>query len=181
MSKEYLEALERLYCSGNLQLDYVLSDKHKLDYEIVEQGLQRLEAIDNANPSEGLECLDNLAKGKPLDFDNVSPVLDYHYLLSRKEINTIKQALLKAQELEKENGALKLRVRVLEEDLEEQSELAKHYLDEQEKVLNIIKEKNVSSRWLKYCDTVDLYNKCVLLDDKLTQEEFELLKEYSKR
>ena len=39
--KNELEALERLYCSGNLQLDYVLSNKHKQDYETVSQALSK--------------------------------------------------------------------------------------------------------------------------------------------
>lgn len=44
MSKE-LEALERLYCAGNLQLNYVLSNKHKQDYESLEQTLKALDII----------------------------------------------------------------------------------------------------------------------------------------
>lgn len=39
------DALERLYCAGNLQLDYVLSDKHKEDYETIEKELKALEII----------------------------------------------------------------------------------------------------------------------------------------
>lgn len=44
MSKE-LDALERLYCAGNLALDYVCSDKHKEDYEIVEKALKENEQL----------------------------------------------------------------------------------------------------------------------------------------
>ena len=86
MSKEYLEALNRLYCEGNLE-------QHKKDYEFLKKALNRLESIDNANPSEALECLERigaekLARGELIrNDDKVEPYL-----------NTIKQALLKAQE-----------------------------------------------------------------------------------
>ena len=46
MSKE-LEALERLYCAGRLDLPYVQSNKHKEDYSIIEKGLKTLEIIKN--------------------------------------------------------------------------------------------------------------------------------------
>lgn len=45
MTKE-LEALERLYCSGRLDLDYVLNGKQNQDYKIVETALKRLEEHD---------------------------------------------------------------------------------------------------------------------------------------
>ena len=38
-----LEALERLYCAGNLTLDYVCSNKHKEDYSIIEKELKAYE------------------------------------------------------------------------------------------------------------------------------------------
>ena len=96
MSKEYLEALERLYCSGNLQLDYVLNNKHKQDYEIIEKALQRLESIDNAKPSEALKCLEKAN-------DYLNNVYDYKEIKEevRNDIETIKQALLKSQEQKK--------------------------------------------------------------------------------
>ena len=40
-----LEALERLYCAGRLDLPYVDSDKHKEDYELIEKELKALEII----------------------------------------------------------------------------------------------------------------------------------------
>ena len=42
MSKE-LEALERLYCAGRLDLDYVSSPKHKEDYNLIENALKNYE------------------------------------------------------------------------------------------------------------------------------------------
>ena len=44
MSKE-LEALERLYCAGRLDLDYVLNGKQNQDYKIIETALKALEII----------------------------------------------------------------------------------------------------------------------------------------
>ena len=73
----------------------------------VNKALQRLEAIDNANPSEALEKLERIktqlfeyfeSTGVSTNFIN-----DYEELI----FEPIKQALLKAQELEKENELLK--------------------------------------------------------------------------
>ena len=44
MSKE-LEALERLFCAGRLDLDYVLNGKQNQDYKIIEKALKALEII----------------------------------------------------------------------------------------------------------------------------------------
>ena len=85
MSKEYLEALNRLYCEGNLE-------QHKKDYEFLKKALHRLEAIDNANPSEALKCFENMQYRIA---SNISTI----------EYTTIKQALLKAQ---KEHKALEI-------------------------------------------------------------------------
>ena len=41
MTKE-LEALERLYCSGNLRLDYVTSQQHEEDFKLIESILKSL-------------------------------------------------------------------------------------------------------------------------------------------
>ena len=46
MSKE-LEALERLFCAGRLDLDYVLNGKQNQDYKIIEKALKALEIIKN--------------------------------------------------------------------------------------------------------------------------------------
>ena len=42
MSKE-LEALDRLYCAGRLDLDYVLNGKQNQDYKIIETALKEYE------------------------------------------------------------------------------------------------------------------------------------------
>ena len=91
---KYLEALERLAMSDDLHIKECerLGIGLTEDFYTVEQELQRLEAIDNANPSEALECLRNLE-------DNIIIVenTDEAY----KNVTTIKQALLKAQEPKK--------------------------------------------------------------------------------
>lgn len=69
------------------------------DINIVKQALQRLEAIDNANPSEALKeigILRGFNKVELKDDKNVN-----------KSLDIIKQALVKAQEQEKENEILK--------------------------------------------------------------------------
>ena len=66
--------------------------------KIVKQALQRLEAIDNAKPSEALECFDKLVKQIELDEDT-------DYLEIRNAHITVEQALLKA---EKELNALEI-------------------------------------------------------------------------
>lgn len=114
----------------------------KLIIESIKEKLQRLEAIDNAKSSEALECLEGLNCG--LKDDRAIHITIGYF---DKAYNTIKQALLKAQE--------------------------------QEKVLNILFEKNVQINSLKKCKTVEEYN-ILWTTDILTQEEFNLFKEVLK-
>ncbi len=99
MNKE-LEALKRIRqetCPATYMADF---DKNEC-CDVIEQSLQRLEAIDNANPSEALKCLEKI-------IDNLDDYADFEIKQEANEyIDTIKQALLKAQELEKENELLK--------------------------------------------------------------------------
>lgn len=98
MSKE-LECLEKL---GTHRIEYkegfelgftkTMPFKNTTEYKIIKQSLQRLEAIDNSNPSEALEDLEQLAEMA----DKCWVSCDVH-----KWKNTIKQALLKAQVQEK--------------------------------------------------------------------------------
>ena len=81
------QALDELYdVAGNIQ-------NLKEDYIILKTVLNRLESIDNSNPSEALECLERIK-------DYLSNVYDYKEIIEevKKDIDTIKQALLKAQE-----------------------------------------------------------------------------------
>lgn len=104
MSKEYLEALLNLFNEANrfnnepYKFNTLELFKRK---QIIEQALHRLESIDNSNPSEALECLEKI-------IDNLDDYADFEIKQEANEyIDTIKQALLKAQELEKENELLK--------------------------------------------------------------------------
>ena len=87
---KYLEALERLtYFS-----DY---DKSDDDHDLVFKALTEYEAIKNAEPTKALEYLEEIKSQSPVCYyDNG----DKSYVFE-KELETIKQALLKAQEQEK--------------------------------------------------------------------------------
>jgi hypothetical protein len=88
MEKEF-EALERLYkCNVD---DYTPSYQRR-DYRLLQETLQRLEAIDNANISEALEGLKHIKK---YYVPQPCSAKTYDYL------EIIEQYLLKAQEREK--------------------------------------------------------------------------------
>lgn len=67
--------------------------------ETIKKALQRLELIDNADPSEALKKLDII--------ENVLWDSDFHYQKCSKELDTIEQALLKAQAQAKDKVFLK--------------------------------------------------------------------------
>lgn len=96
MSKE-LEALEKLKSTTKFDggINYSFGDKK--EFKIIENALKRLETIDNASSSEALGCNLKLYKmvesaGNGNGF-NLNEAWEYH--------NTIKQVLIKAQEMEK--------------------------------------------------------------------------------
>lgn len=111
MSKER-QALEKLF-------DILLYSNNKIEaqkyYDAIKQALKRLEAIDNANPSEALECLDRIGDIELSHTETCcNETKDDEYIETlvevidgilkdkyKKEYNTIKQALLKAQEQKK--------------------------------------------------------------------------------
>ena len=102
---------------------------------IIKSSLQRLEAIDNAKPSEAMKCLEEIRR--------------YFLFPKSEEYPIIKQALLKSQE--------------------------------QEKVLEIIKKKTISIFQLSCCKDAYAYNDLKFKNsEKITQEEFDLLKRYFK-
>lgn len=165
MSKEYLKAFknlkQELYYSPNQIPDI---DKW---YETIEQALERLEAIDDSKPSKALECLEKLGH-----LDLYENYIDLQ-VNDVDEFTTIKQALIKAQELEQDNNAL------LEENNNLYTELtfaegAKNYRN----VLKLIDEKNVDVRYFKQCNTLNDYNYYQRLKNELSQKEFDLLKEW---
>ena len=83
MNKEYIQALEiikkDIYDYYNDYIDDII---------IMEKALYRLESIDNANPSEALECLKKIT-------DTFGCDMAYYHSNS---IETVKQSLIKAQE-----------------------------------------------------------------------------------
>ena len=115
------------------------------ELRIIEQALQRLEAIENSNPSEALECWNYIKAIIPewaRKKDEKHPDI----------LEPIKQDLLKAQE--------------------------------QEKVLDVIKNKQVNVRRAiilreNYQDYIENYGRPFAhCEQLLTEEEFELLKRY---
>ena len=64
------------------------------DYETIKQALHRLESIDNTEPSEALECLEEMENYNPCQCPECYTLGEW----CREELETIKQALLKAQE-----------------------------------------------------------------------------------
>ena len=88
--------------------------KHQYDYyenelqtlESIEQALELLEAIDNAEPSEALECLDKIVESfneTTTGMYGLGEVVVANDLIYgfKEELDTIKQALIKAQKDEK--------------------------------------------------------------------------------
>lgn len=105
-----------------------------------QQALQRLEAIDNANPSEALKCVGVLKED-----DCITT------LVQGKALETIRQYILKAQEQEK----------LLKVILKKRIDLESFYS-------TFVKDNLDYKYYEKYYGTYGL--------EKLTQEEFELLK-----
>jgi len=115
-----------------------------LTFIYLDKVLTELQAIKEANPSEAMKCLE-----KVKNYEVESHIKEgWNIILyeeMQEELDTIKQALLNAQE--------------------------------QEKVLEIIKNKRVDVYCLLQCSNVDEYNdECFVKEDLLTEEEFDLLK-----
>lgn len=141
MSKE-LEALNKIqHDFGQLKGQELVSC-----YETIFNALKRLEAIDNANPSEALKDFERIGSDYFLGSKDCLVKKIYE-----KEYNNIKQVLLKAQEQEKKKAT----------------------------AWDIVISKNVDMLLIKKYDNVSDYNSAVWLSgrEKLTEEEFNLLKE----
>ena len=157
----------------NFGCDYKLEaelDKQLNNLKSVKQTLQRLEAIDNAKPSEALGCLNDFIEDNKNSIE-VSKANNYKtdYLeIKKRKLDIIKQCILKAQEQEKENAR--------------KDNLIKYYeslIREHQQILKIIKEKNVDIYELQECENVEQYNKkCDYWGVQLTKEEFDLLKRW---
>ena len=177
MNKDYLEALKtiKIKCHPNSNPSPLVDEALK----VIKQALQRLEAIDNADPSGALESLEKV-KGY-----RTGGIISFEvFLEDTEEYNTLKQALLKLDFLEDAmdlptNCFSTFKNRNGDEVTIMRRERYEEY-QEQEKVLEIIKEKEVNLGMLKICKTVEQYNAgCRIFGrNELTQEEFELLKRY---
>lgn len=157
MNKKLEEAWTTI-CHYNEEIIHDMGSEYvenplKEEIDIVNNALLELKAIKEAKPSEALESVDYI--------ENKLGDLRYEYkrtnnhrcddlFIQEHIFNTIKQALIKAQE--------------------------------QEKVLSIIKEKNVDIKLLKRSiNWLDYYTRVKHKtgeDTKLTQEEFDLLKRW---
>lgn len=199
MSKE-LEALEKELNLLHQQKDNLLHKqaRAKTDNEIkywqfridkfnekisaftnIKQSLLELKAIKEANSSEALEIVNSYLKV----FKEENSDVIYDIELFKKEIETIKQTILKAQEMDFNYNEIvipflnELAIILGINDIDEMLDKIK----EQEKALSIIKEKDVDIEFLKSADTFEEYNKLIKFKTPfaiaLTQEEFELLKE----
>lgn len=91
MGKEYLEAFNRIALHAEYDNDGSYDClKFEDDCKLVDEALQRLEAIENVKTSEALQCLDKL--NKLLNYVNIYKITEIE-----KDVNTIKQALLKVE------------------------------------------------------------------------------------
>ena len=130
-------------------------------FNYIKASLNRLKAIDNANPSEALEVL-SFMSGYMIPTANGNKFLkDF----CDKEFSTIKQALLKAQEQEKENAEYK---KVLEI-------IVKKKIDVNNFQTSLMVMSNFTYRY--YINNSRDYHTCIMFE-LLTQEEFELIKRW---
>lgn len=142
------------------------------------------EPVDNVNPSGALEILETFENDGLLNKE--IGMISYNQIWLKNQIEVLKQTLLEAQEQNFNyknivipffNELVKL---LGTNDTDEMLDKIK----EQEKVLNIIKEKCVSVWHLMKSKTVEEYNSYLYVEDIedtknfiLTEEEFDLLKE----
>ena len=152
-------------------------------YAKVEQALQRLEAIDNASPSEALNELEmlhdcstamqELPSSNWIEYAENEAELDLKLYFGYEHI---KEALIKAQEMQEDIIHYKGTI----DNLRRDNALLKDIKNEQEKVLDIAVKKGVDFDLLRTCNNEHEYNKevCYSLQFMLTKEEFDLAKRY---
>jgi len=155
----------------------------------LEKALQRLEAIDNSNPSEALKTLEVLDK-------TISPLLEPVLAEYEDDLGdtitanyfALKQSLIKAQENTRSEEILQ---KYYQEGITLDSVRAlKQERDNYKNVLNIINEKNVDIIAIKESKTLEEYNRNTWEVEhygkykgyklQLTQEEFDTLKEWTR-
>lgn len=106
MSKEYLETLEKL--KEHLKYEWLDDFANTQYYDILKQALNRLESIDNSNSSEALKCLECL----------YSDPEDYRSNDRAKDYLTIKNYILKTQELQNGGRLLDKEILSLKQGIE---------------------------------------------------------------
>ena len=99
MTKELYEAIDNLW--ANLAHTNYTENYSTRDRKLLIEAVKRLEAIDNANPSEALSRIE--------DCFYEDPYADRKDVSYEDDIATIKQALLKAQEQEEVLEILKIK------------------------------------------------------------------------
>ena len=131
-----------------------MNDEILKDKDKVLNYLNRFESIDNVKFSEASGILETFENDGLLNKE--IGTISYNQIWLKNQIEILKQSLLKSQEIEQENVEYK-------------------------KVLSIIKEKNVDFDTLTDSETLDDYNsKMNWSYRRLTEEEFNTLKEWSK-
>ena len=157
MSKEYLKALENMKNGAD---DWYRSYEMYEDYPVVKSALQRLEAIENTKPSEALKYVNGKIADLEDDLQHYTMVekdkcREFFISEDLKQFTNIKQVLLKAQEQEK----------VLKIMFEKRIDLECFYI-------TFIEDNYDYNYYEKMYGTYGKY--------KLTEEEFNLLKEMLK-
>ncbi len=169
------------------------------EFNIIEKALLELKSIKDTEISDALECLERLDNNEfSRSIDTYVALInrdvsETQYLGDTNEFAVIKEALLKAQGLEKENAELLQAVAIFKKKLEDTDNIkvamtmAKQLntnltldkeLTKYKKAWEIIKKKGVDIDELKYCKNVYDYNQGSCVGAKrLTQAEFNFLKE----
>lgn len=116
MSKEYLEDLIIEFDELGFEPTILCDQQKEIESfrNRLKQVLDYLKSLDNANPSEALECLERFFNSRKIYEPNNTFVFDCITCL-----NSIKQALLKAQEQEKILDILKRIIKVKKSDVYE--------------------------------------------------------------
>lgn len=152
MTKE-LEALERLYCAGRLDLDYVLNGKQDQDYKIIETALKEYENLDDIYYDTWYAC-ERLKENNNFALMFID---DIYCLINTKDnkFDVIDNYKINNYGIIDNGTKKKL------------------------KALEIIKEKQVNVGDFIRCKSIEDYNDycCYNEKEQLTQEEYDLLKE----
>ncbi len=214
MSKE-LEALEDLskqeiivkkgigiYMDGSVQTmphKTTIGVEFKGHIENLKQALTKLQAIEEAKPSEVLELVDKMANYILLD-EEYGFIDDEEKQAIIKDRDTIKQALTELKDIKEAEPSeameclRNLRYHALNawvaESVQKDYNIVEQALlkaQEQEKVLEIIRQKNVNIGLVNVLGSVEQYNQTYVYDNMLnvkwclTQEEFDTLKRWCEK